>query len=587
MAGKITGPMEYRIVPRMSLGGYSLPGFEPARKLSQTGLLNYVLEHPNDRFMREHLSNLDPENCRTLLGQARQRFETDPSPISLDILMSMNRAATPKTAAALKDALRKNPFSMRQLLLSHPDPSFRAMADTGNVRILRLLNQVYELNRDHVIDLADLIPPEVRAAFQNIAEDYGERVFASGEEKRKVYPSEDLDRSATLYHLGTGYRSMTPMETYDRLTESGAISVVSNKNGGNLNMIEGSYTAVVNVSWPFKAAYESGRNNYSVSGDFATMASGLTVSAVSISMVMKMLEAQSLIAGISPNWPGDYAVDPGFIQKGSQDLYITGKNPLDLARFSLKAPYRGESITWVRGEEQTLSGAREVYVPAQMVYRMLNLDEPEITRNTQFGVGAGNNMEEAKIHALSEIFNADGRYTSIYSRGREFRLEIGNEKIRKIMECFEGIDVRFVDLTQGTNIPVYEAFITDGVQIMRSSWSDLDGGAAAVKAMQTLFHKYAMSGTKDEVLWQKQGDAADDIAVRQYEELPSYRTGSLTGDLFILEQCLIYSGYPPIYVDLTRKDIGVPVVRAIVPGLGMPEGVSARRIGNILNQAEQ
>jgi ribosomal protein S12 methylthiotransferase accessory factor YcaO len=51
------------------------------------------------------------------------------------------------------------------------------------------------------------------------------------------------------------------------------------------------------------------------------------------------------------------------------------------------------------------------------------------------------------------------------------------------------------------------------------------------------------------------------------ENLPNYSTGQPETDLAILEEVLSENGLQPIYVDLTRKDTGIPVVRAIVPGL--------------------
>ena len=35
----------------------------------------------------------------------------------------------------------------------------------------------------------------------------------------------------------------------------------------------------------------------------------------------------------------------------------------------------------------------------------------------------------------------------------------------------------------------------------------------------------------------------------------------------VLEKTLMDNGYTPAYVDLTRKDLNIPVTRAIIPGL--------------------
>ena len=65
----------------------------------------------------------------------------------------------------------------------------------------------------------------------------------------------------------------------------------------------------------------------------------------------------------------------------------------------------------------------------------------------------------------------------------------------------------------------------------------------------------------------KSGPAPDGLEVRKLEDLPDYSTGSAEGDLMVLEKNLTDNGYQPAYVDLTRKDLKIPVTRAIVPGL--------------------
>jgi ribosomal protein S12 methylthiotransferase accessory factor YcaO len=51
------------------------------------------------------------------------------------------------------------------------------------------------------------------------------------------------------------------------------------------------------------------------------------------------------------------------------------------------------------------------------------------------------------------------------------------------------------------------------------------------------------------------------------EALPDYDRGDWAQNLALLERLLLANGYEPVYVDLTRADLGLPVVRAIVPGM--------------------
>ena len=48
---------------------------------------------------------------------------------------------------------------------------------------------------------------------------------------------------------------------------------------------------------------------------------------------------------------------------------------------------------------------------------------------------------------------------------------------------------------------------------------------------------------------------------------PNKRAKTITKNLHLTEKLLIMNGYKPIYVDLTREDLDIPVVKALVPGL--------------------
>jgi ribosomal protein S12 methylthiotransferase accessory factor YcaO len=54
-----------------------------------------------------------------------------------------------------------------------------------------------------------------------------------------------------------------------------------------------------------------------------------------------------------------------------------------------------------------------------------------------------------------------------------------------------------------------------------------------------------------------------------YQDLPDYSSGNASQDLALLERVLMANGYSPIYVDLTREDLDIPVVKTLIPGLEM------------------
>jgi ribosomal protein S12 methylthiotransferase accessory factor len=73
-----------------------------------------------------------------------------------------------------------------------------------------------------------------------------------------------------------------------------------------------------------------------------------------------------------------------------------------------------------------------------------------------------------------------------------------------------------------------------------------------------------------------------------FEDLPDYSSRDAEMDLSLVEALLAANGAEPVYVDLTREDLGLPVVRALLPGFALTadlEGawrVHPRLFGNYL-----
>ena len=177
------------------------------------------------------------------------------------------------------------------------------------------------------------------------------------------------------------------------------------------------------------------------------------------------------------------------------------------------------------------------------------------------GLASGNTLSEAKVSALTEVIERDSDATMPFDPKRSFRIESDDPEIAKLLQAYkdEGIDVWFLDVTPELGVPCYKSVVL-GIHgdVNKGSGCDLNGKAALVSAMTET--AYPFPGPKS-------GPAPDGLEVRKLEDLPDYSTGSAEGDLMVLEKNLTDNGYQPAYVDLTRKDLKIPVTRAIVPGL--------------------
>jgi ribosomal protein S12 methylthiotransferase accessory factor YcaO len=123
-----------------------------------------------------------------------------------------------------------------------------------------------------------------------------------------------------------------------------------------------------------------------------------------------------------------------------------------------------------------------------------------------------------------------------------------------------GIHVQFQDISPAFGIPCCTCFVThrDGT-VAKGGGSNLDGKRAVVSAMTETPYPYPDGPPSS--------PAPPDLPWLEYESLPDFSTGMPDLDLLLVEKTLIANGFSPIYVDISRQDLDIPVVKALVPGL--------------------
>lgn len=172
-------------------------------------------------------------------------------------------------------------------------------------------------------------------------------------------------------------------------------------------------------------------------------------------------------------------------------------------------------------------------------------------------------MEEAKLHALLEVIERDAERVMPYCEDRCFMLESELAPVGDILRSAkqEGVEVQFLDITTELGVPCYKAFVQGPAgEILKGCAAHLDGKRAAVSALLELpFHPS----------WFRPVPAPSGMKKVKETTLPNYSLGNATRDLQLLEKLLVANGYQPIYVNLTRENLDIPVVKAIVPGLEM------------------
>jgi ribosomal protein S12 methylthiotransferase accessory factor YcaO len=119
---------------------------------------------------------------------------------------------------------------------------------------------------------------------------------------------------------------------------------------------------------------------------------------------------------------------------------------------------------------------------------------------------------------------------------------------------------QFQDLTPPMGLPCCQCFVvsSDG-RIAKGTGAHLDARRALLAALTETPFPYP-GGPPSQ-------PAMEGLVRVPVEALPNYACSDPDEDLQTMETLLLANGFRLIYADLTRSDIGLPVVRAIVPGM--------------------
>ncbi len=337
--------------------------------------------------------------------------------------------------------------------------------------------------------------------------------------------------------------------------------------------------------WKMGIKVDEGRNRLSLAGTLTSFGRGLNIHQARISCYMEMAERYSSFASFGSGRALGYKKEHRLIKDRYENLNKKGIAVLNPNDMCLEVPYRNQELHWIEGEKVDEKGHSPIFVPAQLVFLFPNFDEMSLTSGLpSTGLGAGNSMEHARKSGLLEVIERDSEKVIPFSEDRGFLLESEAPMIIDIIEGNKrkGIHIQFLDITSELGIPCYRAFVQGpGGAILKGSAACLSGRHSAVASMTEIPYPYPY--------WFGSMKSPEGLKVLKYEDLPNFSTGITSEDLKLIEKVLVSNGYSPIYVDLTREDLEIPVVKALVPGLEMTTvidrytPVSLRQFGHYLN----
>ena len=258
-------------------------------------------------------------------------------------------------------------------------------------------------------------------------------------------------------------------------------------------------------------------------------------------------------------------------------------------------------IPWVKGYD--LIEDEEIYVPANAVFHPQPsiYDRVRLFRTNTNGLAAGNELEEAIFHGLAELVERDAWSLVEITRNTGAVVNIVECEIQTIQDKFSDADVYMLirDITSEIGVPTFAAvsddtLLRDPALFTIGMGTHTDARVALKRAITevaqsrlTQIHSAREDTTTADMRrimgygWMRKSNKHwfDTSVEKDFKDLNSLDSDDFLVDITEMVKRIKGAGLERVVVvDLTREEIGMPVVRVIVPGLEM-YAVDGDRIG--------
>ena len=268
-------------------------------------------------------------------------------------------------------------------------------------------------------------------------------------------------------------------------------------------------------------------------------------------------------------------------------------------------------IPWVKGYD--LIQDEEIYVPANAVFHPLpsRYDGVRLFRTNTNGLAADNEKEEAIFHGLAEVIERDAWSLAEITRNTGAVVKIQEGEIRALLDKFSDADVSVLirDITSDVGVPTFAAvsddlMLRDPALLTIGMGTHTDARVAIMRALTEVAQSRLtqIHGAREDTAtadmkrimgyeWMRKRNEHW-FATSEEKDFESVNSFSLDSDDFLEDikytvERLRGAGLERvIVVDLTREEIGMPVVRVIVPGLEM-YAVDGDRMGRRCKDARK
>ena len=271
--------------------------------------------------------------------------------------------------------------------------------------------------------------------------------------------------------------------------------------------------------------------------------------------------------------------------------YIDPKS-LNLPKDFEKKDISDINLEWSKSRD-IISG-NEYYIPTNAIFHPYASDSnaESLFKSNTNGLASGNILDEAILHGMLEVIERDA--WSIFELTHKNYAQIDIESIESeliidIIDKFEseGIKIKLMDFTADIKIPTIAASADDTITkdaglLTLGMGTHLDPEVAILRALTEVAQSRAtqINGAREDTV---RADFAREAGYERMKRINKYyfkdeeekiclsdienkSTSSITKDIEIVKNELIANDIEKIlYVDLTRPEIDVSVVRIVIP----------------------
>ncbi|WP_405268180.1 YcaO-related McrA-glycine thioamidation protein [Methanobrevibacter sp.] len=270
---------------------------------------------------------------------------------------------------------------------------------------------------------------------------------------------------------------------------------------------------------------------------------------------------------------------------------------IDPVSLNLPKDFRKENLETMQLEwsiAKDIVSGEDFYVPTNAIFHPYIHDNQvqSLFKSNTNGLASGNILEEAILHGMLEVIERDAWsiFELTHKNYAQIDLDsIESELVNGIIEKFEseGIKIKLMDFTADVKIPTIAASADDTVTrdaglLTLGMGSHLDPEVAILRALTEVAQSRAtqINGAREDTV---RADFAREAGYERMKRINKYyfreedekiklsdienkSTSSITRDIEIVKDELVANDIEKIlYVDLTRPELDVSVVRVIIP----------------------